>query len=440
MNQLHIVPCLDSDEIADSRRKELSIPRGIAADLGRSAVEAAREGEYINGAGQRIIWRDAVQAAIASKLSIAPEDSLPKCEPVYFAETRIHVTNETTLGASQTLVERGLRPLALNFANGVNPGGGFLHGARAQEEVLCRSSALYLTLVGDPMYSEHQKRPLADSTEWAILSPDVPVFREDNGAPLEKPWLLSFITCAAPYAPTVGQPASAEMLKRRIHRVLATARAFGYETIVLGAWGCGAFENDPERTANDFRQAIETEFRGAFSNIVFAITDWSPERKFLGPFRDAFATEDPLKMAEDPFCLHRFVVAQENIYSQALDELRSGHKHTHWMWFVFPQFEGLASSETARFYAIRSAEEATAYLHHPTLGPRLVECCEAILAVEGKTANDILGFPDDLKLRSCATLFSAVSKAPAVYTGVIDKFFSGHTDRRTLELLRTRDT
>ena len=294
MKALRLIPCLDSDDIAEARRKELDIPRCIAAELGRTAVEAAREGAYVNGTGQRIFWRDAVQAAIGSKLSIAPEDPLPKCDPPSFAETRIHVTNQTTLAASRTLVERGLRPLALNFANGVGPGGGFLHGARAQEEVLCRSSALYLTLVGDPMYSEHRKRPLPDSTEWAILSPNVPVFREDNGAPLEKPWLLSFITCAAPYAPTVGQPASAEMLQRRIHRLLATARAFGYETIVLGAWGCGAFQNDPERTANDFRQAIETEFRGAFSNIVFAITDWSPERKFLGPFRDAFASEDPL--------------------------------------------------------------------------------------------------------------------------------------------------
>ena len=155
--------------------------------------------------------------------------------------------------------------------------------------------------------------------------------------------------------------------------------------------------------------------------------------------RDAFASEDPPKMAEDPFSLQRFLVAQENTYTQALDELRSGQKHTHWMWFVFPQFEGLASSETARFYAIKSAEEATAYLHHPTLGPRLVECCEAIHAVEEKTAKEILGFPDDLKLRSCATLFSAISTAPSVFTCVINKFFEGHADRRTLELIRTHN-
>src|SRR5687767_257245 len=123
-------------------------------------------------------------------------------------ETRVQVTNETTLQASSGLVENGLRTLALNFANGINAGGGFLGGARAQEEVLCRSSALYHTLVGDPMYEEHRKRQRPDSTDWAIYSPDVPVFRKDDGTEVEHPWLLSFLTCAAPYAPDIGQPES----------------------------------------------------------------------------------------------------------------------------------------------------------------------------------------------------------------------------------------
>jgi uncharacterized protein (TIGR02452 family) len=182
-----------------------------------------------------------------------------------------------------------LRPLALNFANGIHPGGGFLSGAKAQEEVLCRSSALYQTLVGDLMYAEHRKRPLPDSTDWAIYSPDVPVFRMDDGTELPHPWLLSFITCAAPYAPTIGQPQAGDLLQKRIHRVLAIARSYGHATLVLGAWGCGAFANDPHRTAMDFRQALENDYSGAFSDIVFAITDWSPGRKFLGPFRDVFA-------------------------------------------------------------------------------------------------------------------------------------------------------
>jgi len=189
-------------------------------------------------------------------------------------------------------MEAGARPLALNFANGVQPGGGFLGGARAQEEVLCRSSALYHTIVDDQMYAEHRQRSRPDSTDWAVYSPDVPVFRTDDGAELEHPWLLSFITCAAPYAPAIGQPQAGDLLRRRIHRVLAIARSYGHSALVLGAWGCGAFGNDAHRTAIDFRHALENDFSGAFTDVVFAITDWSPERRFLGPFREAFAPED----------------------------------------------------------------------------------------------------------------------------------------------------
>ena len=142
-------------------------------------------------------------------------------------------------------------------------------------------------------------------------------------------------------------------------------------------------------------------------------------------------------MPEDPFRLQRFVDAQEGIYEKALGELRSGRKQTHWMWFVFPQLDGLGRSSTARFYAIRHAGEAAAYLQHPKLGPRLVECCEAILAIQGKTAREIFGFPDELKLRSCATLFSALSPLDSVFTRVIARYFEAGSDRQTLELLRT---
>jgi uncharacterized protein (TIGR02452 family) len=186
-------------------------------------------------------------------------------------------------------VNSGKRPLALNFANGIHPGGGFLNGARAQEEVLCRSSALFQTLDGDPMYAAHAERPLADATDWSILSPDVPVFRTDDGRELSDFWLLNVITCAAPVASSVGQPLSGDLLQKRIHRVLAIAHAYEYTTLVLGAWGCGAFGNDVARTARDFHNALTQEFSGAFAEVVFAITDWSPERKFLGPFRDEFA-------------------------------------------------------------------------------------------------------------------------------------------------------
>ncbi|MCA9107692.1 MAG: TIGR02452 family protein [Planctomycetales bacterium] len=225
-------------------------------------------------------------------MSISPDAELLTCGNSYFAETIVQVANETTLGASRRLVGEGKRPLALNFANGTETGGGFLRGATAQEEALCRSSSLFATLVDDPMYEFHRNRDLwAEASDWAILSPNVPVFRDDRGRERDVPWLLSFITCAAPYAPSVGHPQAGKMLQKRIVRVLSIARAYGYSELILGAWGCGAFGNDPRRTASDFRNALEGEFAGAFGEVVFAITDWSPERRFLGPYRHVFSGE-----------------------------------------------------------------------------------------------------------------------------------------------------
>jgi uncharacterized protein (TIGR02452 family) len=286
---LKVLACLDFADMAESRRHELLIPRERAAALGRSAVEATRLGYYLNRAGDRVDWGDQVRHACSAKRSVPPDAPLPVVEGPSHAETRVRVANETTLQASRRLVQDARRPAALNFANGVHPGGGFLHGARAQEEVLCRSSALYATLVGDPMYEYHRARPQPDSSDWVIYSPDVPVFRSDDGTELDSPWLLSFLTSAAPYAPGIGLVRSGDLLRRRIHRVLAVASACGHEAVVLGAWGCGAFGNDPHRTALDFRDALETDFRGRFSDVVFAVTDWSPERRTLGPFRDVFS-------------------------------------------------------------------------------------------------------------------------------------------------------
>jgi len=286
---LTLLPCLDSEEMAASCRKNLDIPRKRAEELGISAVELSDIGHYVNPAGERIDWSRLIQSARTAKESIPPGAQLRVPDSPRHTRTRVQVMNTTTLEAARGLDEGGLRPLALNFANGIQPGGGFQHGARAQEEVLCRSSALYSTLAGDPMYAYHRERPLPDSSDWAILSPDVPVFRTDGGEELERPWLLSFLTSAAPFAPTLCQPTSGDLLQKRISRILAIASSYGYDTLVLGAWGCGAFGNDPQRTALDFRRALETEFAGHFRDVVFAITDWSPERKHLGPFAAVFS-------------------------------------------------------------------------------------------------------------------------------------------------------
>lgn len=138
---------------------------------------------------------------------------------------------------------------------------------------------------------------------------------------------------------------------------------------------------------------------------------------------------------EDPHRLTRFVEAQASVYSQALAELRAGHKQSHWMWFVFPQMEGLGMSETARRYGIRSLDEARAYLTHGILGARLIECAEAVLNVTGKSAHDIFGSPDDRKLCSSATLFAQVSADGSVFHRLIDRYFDGRFDDRTMALI-----
>ena len=139
--------------------------------------------------------------------------------------------------------------------------------------------------------------------------------------------------------------------------------------------------------------------------------------------------------AADPFELSRFVEAQEHSYDQALREIRSGRKLSHWMWYVFPQLEGLGSSPTSKRYAIKSLDEAAAYLRHPVLGPRLLACTEAVLGVAGRTAEDIFGPIDALKLRSSATLFACASSRRSVFDQLLDRYFAGARDERTLNLL-----
>src|SRR5262249_34554461 len=142
----------------------------------------------------------------------------------------------------------------------------------------------------------------------------------------------------------------------------------------------------------------------------------------------------------DPWDLNRFVEAQRGDYERALNELEAGRKRTHWIWYIFPQLDGLGSSWMSKRYAIRSLDEAKAYLEHPILGPRLIDCAEAVLRVEGRSARDIFGSPDDLKLRSCATLFAAVSPHGSLFQKLLDKYYDGDRDEKPLALLRSDDS
>src|SRR6201992_495827 len=139
--------------------------------------------------------------------------------------------------------------------------------------------------------------------------------------------------------------------------------------------------------------------------------------------------------ASDQFDLNRFIKAQRPLYTTVLDELRKGRKKTHWIWFIFPQVEGLGHSAMARHYSIRSRREAQAYRAHEVLGVRLCECVEAVLAVEAGTAHEIFGSPDDMKFRLSMTLFSTCDR-PALFQTALDRFYAGQRDTATLAKIK----
>jgi uncharacterized protein (DUF1810 family) len=137
----------------------------------------------------------------------------------------------------------------------------------------------------------------------------------------------------------------------------------------------------------------------------------------------------------DKYNLERFLTAQEDIFSTALSELKAGRKRSHWMWYIFPQIDGLGHSSTAKYFSIKSHGEAAEYLNHPVLGQRLIQCAETLLKLEGRSVSEIFGYPDDLKLRSSMTLFEQVANESNVFSKVLEKYFDGKKDMQTVELL-----
>jgi uncharacterized protein (TIGR02452 family) len=267
--------------------------RSLAAELGRQTLQILAAGRYTAPSGAAIDIADPLRKAVEGTVSYPPDRPAPAVAPGD-RSTHFEVNNETTLAAARRLVEAGRRPAALNFASANNPGGGFLTGARAQEESLVRSSDLYVCLSGNPMYDFHRRQRDPLYSDYVLHSPDVPVFRTDEGDLLEKPYLCSFATSPAVNAGAVLQrdptrrPAVRDAMRSRVAKVLAVAAAHGHDTLVLGAWGCGVFGNDPAEVAELFREALAGPFRGLFAHVVFAIVDWSDDRYFLGPFRRSF--------------------------------------------------------------------------------------------------------------------------------------------------------
>lgn len=258
-------------------------------------MSIAQAGAYRAPSGRLVDLRDPLAAALAGTVSVPPQDPLAPPAATPGQRTRIHVSNETTLAAARRLTAAGANPVALNFASALNPGGGFLSGARAQEESLCRSSGLHACLVGQPMYVHHIAADDPMYTSWLLYSPGVPVFRDDDGALLEELWTCAFITAAAPMVKELRQrdpgrlPELAAVMTERIDRVLAIAARYAHPSVVLGAWGCGAFGGDSEMIAEIFHAALRGPYRGAFETVVFAVLDATPEHQFIGAFERRFA-------------------------------------------------------------------------------------------------------------------------------------------------------
>jgi uncharacterized protein (TIGR02452 family) len=270
--------------------------RDQAARLGAETVAICRRGEYTAPSGRNVSIRDALAKARQGTVSY-PADAGLHAGPPGSERPRYEVINDTTLSVARRMTLEGRAPGTLNFASATHPGGGFLTGARAQEESLARSSGLYTCLEGDPFYQYHQGEGHNDHfySHAAIYSPDVPVFRLDDGTLLEEPWTGTFLTSAAVMASRIlesGRHSEADIehaMRERTRRVLEIFRHHGHRHLLLGAWGCGAFGGDSRVMARLFKETLEGEFAGTFETVVFGITDWSEERRFIEPFEQGFS-------------------------------------------------------------------------------------------------------------------------------------------------------
>ncbi|MFI6284153.1 TIGR02452 family protein [Streptomyces sp. NPDC051018] len=267
--------------------------RGIA----RETQKIVETGHYLAPDGREVTIAPDVSAALAGARMYGPE-AVPVTADSG-RKTVFQVTGESSTQAARRLTAAAPGPVAvLNFASARNPGGGFLNGAQAQEEALCRASALYATLLRAPEYYEHHR---ADRdpfySDRVIHSPGVPVFRDDRGRLLESPYTVGFLTSPAPNAGVIARrtpdrahriPAA---LAGRAERVLETAAAHGYRRLVLGAWGCGVFQNAPETVAGTFHALLtgDGRFAGHFEETVFAVLDRSKEKNTYRAFEGTFS-------------------------------------------------------------------------------------------------------------------------------------------------------
>ena len=270
-------------------------------------MRIAAEGRYTSAGGVTVDITEAVRQCVEETRLIRPGDwsSIQRRarDAVGRAgSARVEVTPETTLAAARRLTERegAGRVLVLNFASAKNPGGGFLGGSRAQEESLARSSALYASLQNaQEYYDENRRARTTLYTDHAIVSPDVPVFRDDDGTLLERPYVVTFFTMPAVNVGALRESSDAadqveRTMAQRVDYVMAYAASAGYLDLVLGAWGCGVFRNDPRMIARLFHDALyddDSDWAPKFRRIVFAVHDPTGTSENRAAFASAFASD-----------------------------------------------------------------------------------------------------------------------------------------------------
>lgn len=272
------------------------------ATIGQDTVDIVERGSYqaVNGAHVDITQR--VAECLRDTKTVTPSESDLTLTSLLPGKDRtdIDVTNETTLAVARRLVvdNGNQHVLCLNFASAKNPGGGFLGGSQAQEESLARSSALYASLLtqNDSYYEANRKCGTALYTDTMILSPHVPVFRNDEGTLFVDPYPLTILTSPAVNAGAIrkNEPDKVNRIRptmaTRIANVLSAAAHHGYEDLILGAWGCGVFQNDPGEVAELFAEALQQDARfcNRFSSVTFAVYDVTPDERIITPFRRVF--------------------------------------------------------------------------------------------------------------------------------------------------------
>lgn len=267
------------------------MPRDLAARLGNETLHILSTGRYRTVDGRDVEIASALTGAVAGTVAYPP--SSPVEPPPAPGRPRVSVENATVLEVGRRMATAG-RVAALNFASATRPGGGFLSGARAQEEGIARSSGLYLCLRDQEMYARHRTALDAMYADDVLYSPAVPVFRLDDGTLLAEPWQLNVITSPAVHGRGIARYAPHRLgeipaaMRSRVRKVLGVAERHGDRRVILGAWGCGAFGLEADMMAGLFAEALDAH-GAVFDEVVFAITDWSEERRFIGPFERVFA-------------------------------------------------------------------------------------------------------------------------------------------------------